>query len=220
MSGRREQQKRDREQRIVGAAAQLFGTKGYAETSMEDVAAGARLAVGTLYNYFRSKSEVLLAILRRETEDLLAAGQRVVDDPPRDPTDAIAALIEAYLGAFADYDRRLWRDLLAAAIADPSTLGRAAFQADLRLIAQLTALLDELRALGRLGTHVEPGHTAITLYSIYFTGLALFLVDDGVAIERLRAEVRRGIGIAVRGLLPRSEQGAARSAREDRPDPP
>ncbi len=202
MAHKREQQKQGRERRILLAATHLFSTKGYAETTMEDVAASARLAVGTLYNYFRSKSELLLAILRRETEELLAAAQQRVDDPSDDPTDAIAAVIEAYLGVFAHHDRKLWRDLFAAAIAEPSTIGAAAFRADLQLIGQLSSLLEKLRDRGVLGAHVEPGRAAIALYGTYFVWLAVSLVDESVTIDRLRQEVRRGVEIGMRGLLP------------------
>jgi len=213
MAQRREQQKRGRERRILRAAARRFGTNGYAETAMEDVAASANLAVGTLYNYFRSKSELLLAILRRETEDLLAAGQQVVDDPPDDPADAIAALIETYLGVFEHHSRRLWRDLLAAAIADPGAIGAATFQADLRLIAQLSLLLEKLQAHCLLGAHVEPGRAAITIYSIYFTWFSVFLVSEDITIERLREEIRRTTEIAMRGLLPPGGERGTRAAQ-------
>ena len=57
---------------------------------MEDVAARAGLAVGTIYNYFPSKSALLLAIVRRETESLLARGRKILDDPPRDPVAAVS----------------------------------------------------------------------------------------------------------------------------------
>jgi AcrR family transcriptional regulator len=213
MARRREQQKRDRERRILRSAARRFGTKGYAGTAMEDVAASANLAVGTLYNYFRSKSELLLAILRRETEDLLAAGQQVVDEPPDDPADAIAALTETYLRVFEHHGRRLWRDLFAAAIADPSAIGAAAFEADLRLIAQLSVLLEKLQAHRLIGTHVEPGRAAITIYSIYFTWFSVFLVSEDMTIERLREEIRRGTEIAIHGLLPPAKRRGARAAR-------
>ena len=213
MAQRREQQKRGRERRILRGAARRFGTKGYAETTMEDVAASADLAVGTLYSYFRSKSELLLAILRRETEDLLAAGQQVVDDPPDDPADAIAALIGTYLGVFEHHSRKLWRDLLAAAIADPGAIGAGAFQADLRLIAQLSLLLEKLQAHRLLGAQVEPGRAAIMVYSIYFTWFSVFLVSEDMTIERLHEEIRRGTEIVMCGLLPLAEEHGTRAAR-------
>ena len=213
MAGRREQQKRGRERRILRAAARLFATKGYPETAMEDVAASADLAVGTLYNYFRSKSGLLLAILQRETDQLLASGRRVIEAPPKDPIDAVAALIGTYLDVFAHHERRLWRDLMAAAIADPDGVGAAAFQADLRLLAQLVSLLESLRARGVLGAQEEAGRSAITLYSIYFTWFSAFLVNEGMTIESLREEIRRGVGLAMRGLLPLGEdRGAGRGA--------
>ena len=202
MAGRREQQKRSRSRRILRAAAQRFGARGYAGTTMEDVAADASLAVGTLYNYFGSKSELLMAILRRETDELLAAGRRVVEDPPEDPAEAIAAVIEAYLGVFAHHDRKLWRNLVAAAIAEPAGIGASAFHEDMRLVGQLASLLEALRARGVLGQHAEPGRAAIVLYSIYFTWFLVFLMAEEITVETLRDEIRRGTEIAMRGVLP------------------
>jgi AcrR family transcriptional regulator len=216
MAGRREQQKQSRERRILRAAARLFATKGYAETAMEDVAASADLAVGTLYNYFRSKSELLLAILRRETDELLASGQRVIEGPPEDPIDAVTALVGTYLDVFAHHERRLWRDLMAAAIADPDSVGATAFEADLRLVAQLVSLLESLLARGVLGAHVEAGRSAIMLYSIYFTWFSAFLASEGMTIESLREEIRRGIELAMRGLLPMGEYRGASSGAASR----
>jgi AcrR family transcriptional regulator len=207
---RREQQKLDRERRILGAATRLFESKGYADTAMEDVAAGAGLAVGTLYNYFRSKPDLLLAILGRETEELLAAGRRVVDAPPDDPADAVSALIDTYLRVFAHHEKQLWRDLVAAAVAEPLAMGRATFEADLRLLGQLVELLERLQASGVLGAHVEVGRAAIALFSIYFTWFSVFLVTEGVTVEIVSAEIRRGIEIAMRGLLPGGSDAVSR----------
>jgi AcrR family transcriptional regulator len=79
--GLRDRQKQERERRILKAAKRLFARKGYAGVAMEEVAARAGLAVGTLYNYFPSKLALLLAILRRETESLLARGQKILALP-------------------------------------------------------------------------------------------------------------------------------------------
>ena len=68
--GLRDRQKLERERRIVRAVEKLFARKGYADVVMEDVAERAGLAVGTIYNYFPSKSALLLAIIRREHEQL------------------------------------------------------------------------------------------------------------------------------------------------------
>jgi AcrR family transcriptional regulator len=48
--------------KIAKIAAELFGTKGYLETSMDDVAAAAKITKGGVYHYFRSKTEILYFI--------------------------------------------------------------------------------------------------------------------------------------------------------------
>ena len=48
--------------KIAGGAAELFGTKGYLESSMDDIAAAARVTKGGVYHYFGSKTEILYFI--------------------------------------------------------------------------------------------------------------------------------------------------------------
>lgn len=48
--------------KIAEVAAELFGRKGYLETSMDDVAAAAKVTKGGVYHYFRSKTEILYFI--------------------------------------------------------------------------------------------------------------------------------------------------------------
>ena len=47
---------------IAKIAADFFSKRGYAETSMEDIAAAAKLSKGGIYHYFPSKTEVLYFI--------------------------------------------------------------------------------------------------------------------------------------------------------------
>lgn len=53
---------------LVETAGRLFLEKGYEATTMDEIAAGAGVAKGTLYHYFASKSE-LLQILRDNFND-------------------------------------------------------------------------------------------------------------------------------------------------------
>ncbi len=48
--------------KIAKIAAELFGTNGYLETSIDDIAAAARVTKGGVYHYFRSKAEILYFI--------------------------------------------------------------------------------------------------------------------------------------------------------------
>ena len=52
----------ERRHQIIESAARLFDARGYANTSMEDVALSIEIAKPTLYHYFRSKEEILRSI--------------------------------------------------------------------------------------------------------------------------------------------------------------
>ena len=52
-----------RRQELVESARQLFLTKGYDETSMQNVMEHLSIAKGTIYHYFKSKEELLEAVV-------------------------------------------------------------------------------------------------------------------------------------------------------------
>jgi AcrR family transcriptional regulator len=66
------QQKRSLEKRarLKAAGLVLFGEKGYESTSIDEIARRASLAVGTFYQHFRSKRQLLLALMDELLEKL------------------------------------------------------------------------------------------------------------------------------------------------------
>ena len=66
----REQKKLIYRQKILDAASLLFEDKGFSETSIADIMKAANLGVGTFYNYFESKEELLLILLKNLAEKL------------------------------------------------------------------------------------------------------------------------------------------------------
>jgi len=115
-------QKRSLEKRagLKAAALALFGEKGYERTSIEEVARRAGLAIGSFYQHFRSKRQLLLALM----DELLEKLSRL-DLRPQAATDVRAALRQLlgrafshdlrYLGAY-----RAWQE----AVLSDSALAR------------------------------------------------------------------------------------------------
>ncbi|WP_301107209.1 TetR/AcrR family transcriptional regulator [Sporosarcina sp.] len=54
----------DRKKHVLQAAKQLFIKSGFQATSIQDILDEAHISKGTFYNYFSSKNECLMAILR------------------------------------------------------------------------------------------------------------------------------------------------------------
>ena len=66
--GRRERKKLQSRRTILEAAVSEFSKKGYKDTSVADIMSTADLGIGTFYNYFNSKEDLLFSLLGRLSE--------------------------------------------------------------------------------------------------------------------------------------------------------
>lgn len=199
--GLRDRQKREREHRILSAARKLFDRRGYAATSMEEVADRSGLAVGTIYNYFASKDDLLVAIMNREADQLMALGERILENPPTDAAEAISALADLFVHSITADERLLWREVIAAAVSHPATLGARLFKADTRLLALVAAMIDKLKARGEIAPGIDSYRAAGVEYSLFLMWGMAFVMSDEMDEQTMREEIHRGIRLAVHGLL-------------------
>lgn len=80
--GRQERRKAETRRRIVTAADRLFAERGYAETSIEDIATSADVAVRTIYLHFESKAAIMLSYFDAWLDAFVAEViARPVDEP-------------------------------------------------------------------------------------------------------------------------------------------
>ena len=68
-----------REAGILEVASRLYAARGYERVSMADVAAAAGLSEGTLYNYFRDKSDLVLSVGLTSLERNIAGAEAITD---------------------------------------------------------------------------------------------------------------------------------------------
>ena len=66
----REQKKLQARQAIIKAAAGQFQKRGFSAASISGIMRAAHLAVGTFYNYFDSKEEVLVELTKKLREEI------------------------------------------------------------------------------------------------------------------------------------------------------
>ncbi len=84
---------------ILGAAETVFAERGYHGARIQDIAERARIAVGTVYNHFAQKDDVLSDLLDERTEEMLEELRPSPTDPHRFPArlQARIARIRAYV---------------------------------------------------------------------------------------------------------------------------
>lgn len=79
---------------IKATALQLFASKGYANTSLDEVAANVGFTKGGLYYYFRSKEQLLLEVLEDIEARSIANTERVLDESQVNEFDKLALFID------------------------------------------------------------------------------------------------------------------------------
>lgn len=88
-----------RQNDILAAAEELFARQGYHHTSMEQVAARAEYATGTLYRYFQNKEELYAELLRRKLAGYLASLRAAAASQPS-ATEKLRALLARKIAFF------------------------------------------------------------------------------------------------------------------------
>jgi AcrR family transcriptional regulator len=83
---------------ILEAAAAVFARTGYRRARMADVAAQAGVGKGTLYEYFRAKEELFLAVFDGYVQATMSAA-RVAAERTDDPVEALRAFLERTLAS-------------------------------------------------------------------------------------------------------------------------
>lgn len=70
-ASRKERERLRHREEILSAALRLFAEKGFHNVSMQEIAAAAEFATGTLYNFFPSKEDLFFELLVATAEESL-----------------------------------------------------------------------------------------------------------------------------------------------------
>jgi AcrR family transcriptional regulator len=112
----RQKRSMEKRERLKTSGLALFGEKGYEGASVGDIARKARLALGSFYQHYRSKRQLLLALM-----DELLGTLSQLNFRPKATMDVRAAIHDLLSGAFSHDLRYLgaYRAWQEAALSDP-----------------------------------------------------------------------------------------------------
>jgi len=155
-------------ERLKTAALALFGEKGYEGASVEQIARRANLAMGSFYQHYRSKRQLLLALMDELLEHLSRLELR-----PKSGADIRAGLRELLSRAFATDLRYLgaYRAWQEAALSDA---GLAQKQQEIQAwtTARVTAVFKLLQQLPGARPGVDVAALARVMDSFFWNLLA------------------------------------------------
>jgi AcrR family transcriptional regulator len=202
MTGLRERQKAGRRRDILAAAAKLFRRDGFAVTGIEAIAAEAEVATGTVYNYFESKGDLLIALVALDGEEVRAAGRKIIASPPKDPVQAVTKLLTFYIDhSLIHLSKELWRNAMANALSQPSSpFGLGYAELDRKLADQAGELVACLQERGQIDARIDAKTAGDVLFEVVNSLFMVFVAREEMPIALLKKSLTRQVRLVFAGL--------------------
>lgn len=201
---------------ILNAAAVLFRERGFAATSVRDLAQTAGILPGSLHYRFRSKEDVLAALMERAIDRLIAAILAAMSHE-LDPLERLRLAIAAHLRLVLSGE-----DGVYVMLYDWRSLSPAAARTLDRQRARYEAFSDQLIAQAATVAPVRPGVDLVLLRRFGFGAVnwvaQWFDPRDGYGVDEIADHFWRyltigALDVAVARRHSRKEVPHARSRR-------
>lgn len=202
MPGLGEEKRKKRKEKIFTTAVELFNKKGFSQTTMKEIAEHADLAVGTLYNYFSSKNELLLEIMTTKTKEMSSRNEeriRTLCSSTSDPKKILGTILKEIIDDFNFLNKQSWLELFQAIFSSPHHIDRGV-QLDFELIDVLQSMIEELQANNLLRSGANSTSASYMLYSIILFSFMNYIYYSGFSQKKLQEEIDYQLDILLKGL--------------------
>lgn len=175
---------------LVRAGRRLFGEKGFKDTSVEDVASGARVTTGALYHHFPTKTVLFEAVFEQAHTELLNESTKAAQGAA-DGLDELIRGFDAYL------DGVLQPDVQRILVIDgPAVLGLARYT-ELDERYAFAVIVETLKATSKAGViQVDDPETITRLLLGSLTRGAMLIAGSADPVA-----TRHAVASAMRVLL-------------------
>jgi AcrR family transcriptional regulator len=193
---RRERKKDETRERITRAAVSLFREKGFAATTVDEIATRADVAKGTFFNYFPRKEAVLAGFAHESLVALQDHAAQLMNEqrPTREK------LLELFLAGAHLYvnDPEIWLHTYLEMMKGPVS---ALVEVDSWAQRNISAVIAQGQSAGDIRTDHSPERLAYMLRSVFFfTTLSWLYCPEMFQFED---EMRTRLEIALDGLAVR-----------------
>lgn len=154
----------DRRKQILAAAERCFARHGFHQTSMQEVCREAGLSPGSVYRYFRSKDDIIVAMVGENRQDTHIRFATAAANP-----DAIAGLLQLAEDVLTHINDPacgpLYFECTAEAMRNPR-VAEVVRRDDQEIVAGMVQLLRRGQETGQIDPSLDPRQAAETLIAL------------------------------------------------------
>lgn len=159
-----------RRSQILDAAAQVFAEKGFHRASTKEIASAAGISEGTIYNYFASKSDLLIGIMTRLAE-LESLDEELMEALQGDAREFFVATFRYRIGRIQQGQEML-QAILPEVLTNPELREQFYQQYVLRIATMIEQYLQAQIELG----NIRPVDVPLTVRAIQSTFVGLLVI--------------------------------------------
>lgn len=193
MRSLRERQRAERAALILDAAQQVFTDKGYYDASIDEIAARAGIAKGTVYLHFASKEDLLIALVEQQIGGFLVWFDHVINEttPVRVRLEHI--LLDVYTRMHEQRNQVLLELNTSIGLTKSVISTRVELQGHIaQAMERIASLLEEGKRTGELDSEVPtPVMVATFVTLVSPSGYEHLLTSGQVSPAELAAYVSR-----------------------------
>ncbi|MBJ3774295.1 TetR/AcrR family transcriptional regulator [Acuticoccus mangrovi] len=201
--GLRQRHKQRRLQEVLDAAAVLFNEQGYEATRIEAIATSASVAPATVYNYFATKSNLLMQLALRHVRSALPARRAYLQNLPDDILTGVLGF-ERLLAeqATRHLSRECWRVILSAQHLEPGgRASRTGARLNNLIKRHYLRLLSTYRDRGVLRSDVDIPALSNLIVGITTQDFSTFVASEDSTLEDLLLMGVPHIRLILEGLV-------------------
>jgi AcrR family transcriptional regulator len=203
MAGLREQQKQQRQSRILEVARQKFHSNRYRDVTIESIADEAGLSAMTVFNYYGSKGGLLLSLVAESDRHLMFKIKALLESEFESAKTAVTDFSQIIFDhAFSYLDRSTWRHVLAISIQEGgSSFGRGYAALDREIEISLARLLKHLKKRNLIGSDFDATVAAKVIYNIHNAHFIEYASNEELTRDKIDTSVGNGLGFVLDRLL-------------------
>ena len=205
--GRREENKRDKLERIRKAANDVFLRKGFDDATLREIALVAKVAFGTLFLYAKDKQDLLLLVFDEELPNLSA--KAFLRAPPK---SGFVDQVTIFLDCFYDFFLRapqLSRELMRHTTFVHGIVAKRVHLGFENTERHLAMIVSRAQAAGAINPALSPDLVAHMIFSLFRIEIRFCLGEDPPDRARSLGTLRGQLDLLQAGLVPRPAPTAA-----------
>ena len=198
----RERQKQARIDAIILSAKKLFLENGYAETTIEMIADTALVSAPTIYNYFKTKDRLLLALIQKCDEEIIALLYQSIEHPKSSADKEIAhVLILIVSASLNSLDSKIWRYAFAYKVLESTAeIGSGYRKMNNEIYSTVEKLLKILISQDKLPEATDVSYLRGLFQHLNHALFGEIISNNGISFTQYEKTIRNYVRIIISGI--------------------